>query len=407
MTHLKKEWVQLAGLFLGLRCIYSLVGAVAGVGIDPHQINNPIYQAVAATLHYDKFSQLFVNVWFRWDTGWFLKIAAFGYGAQDCSTAFMPLYPWLIRGVSYLTGGNYLLAALLISNLACLLTLILLYEVALREGLLAEAASRAVISFLFLPTAFFLYAAYSESLYFALLLAAWLLAKQRNWLVSGILAALATLCRVQGILLTIILLWMFLVNCANAAGNKPLEQVKRVVGQLTSSKGWQTISAALKRPAWLGVVLPAVSYLSYSLYLRFSGLGSIQGALEKCWGISTVSPWKGFGLFLQRLFTTPRVAIDYIDLALLAAMLVLLLVGLRRIDPALSIYSWLTLATFFMRGAQPHLLESFGRYLLALFPVFLILGNLHSRTLRLGLWMASLGLQIVLLYVFLNFGWVA
>ena len=171
----KKEWTTIIILFLTFRLIYSALGVLVVSTLDSQLVvNNPIYTSAASLLRQDRFSQLFINVWMRWDTGWFLKIAAFGYDKQDYSTAFMPLYPCLIRGVSYLLGGNYLLAALLISNLACILTLILLYEVALQEGLLAETASRAVLSFLFFPTTFFLFAAYTESLYLALILAAWL-----------------------------------------------------------------------------------------------------------------------------------------------------------------------------------------------------------------------------------------
>jgi hypothetical protein len=40
-----------------------------------------------------------VDVWGRWDSGWFVSIAQHGYLDPGHSTAFFPLYPLLIRGV--------------------------------------------------------------------------------------------------------------------------------------------------------------------------------------------------------------------------------------------------------------------------------------------------------------------
>jgi len=60
-----------------------------------------------------------------------------------------------------------------------------------------------------------------------------------------------------------------------------------------------------------------------------------------------------------------------------------------------------------MRGTPPHLLDSFNRYLLSLFPAFLVLGGVRSQVLRLGLWVVSFGLQIFLLLGFLDWRWVA
>jgi 5-carboxymethyl-2-hydroxymuconate isomerase len=60
-----------------------------------------------------------------------------------------------------------------------------------------------------------------------------------------------------------------------------------------------------------------------------------------------------------------------------------------------------------MRGTPPHLLDSFNRYLLALFPVFLVLAKIRSRALRLGIWVVSFGMQIFLLLGFLDWRWIA
>jgi hypothetical protein len=111
--------------------------------------------------------------------------------------------------------------------------------------------------------------------------------------------------------------------------------------------------------------------------------------------------------FLIRLFTTSRVFVDYVDLTALIFILILLAYGLRRLDPILSIYAWLNLALFFMRGTPPHLLDSFSRYMLAIFPAFLIAAKIPSRAARVTLWLVSFLLQIFLLMGFLDWRWVA
>ena len=182
----------------------------------------------------------------------------------------------------------------------------------------------------------------------------------------------------------------------------------RLVWELVTSRaGWQRIGQALRRPAWIGILLPAIAFLGWTLALRLGGLGSIPETLERHWGIRTVMPWTGVWLFLQRLFTTPRVFVDFIDLLTLVLVISLLVIGLRRLDPALSLFAWLTLALFFMRGTPPHLLDSFSRYMLSVFPAFLALGRIRNRLVRIPLWALSFSLQIFLVMGFLDWRWVA
>jgi hypothetical protein len=405
----KREWTTILVLFLFFRILYSLLGVLEASGPDPEPLSGgPVYEAAATLLKQDPVSHTLVNVWFRWDTVWYLKIAAFGYSSQDGTLAFMPLYPWLVRGLGALTG-NYLLAALIISNLACLLALFLFYEVALGEGRDKETAFLATFFLILFPSSFFLFTAYTDSLFLALALAAWLFARRGNWLAAGMLATLATLCRLQGALLSVVFLWFFFTGCefnANCA-NRRIARIKTNFVTLCVKK--------LKKPDWLAVFLPALTFAAYTLWLRLAGWGSISASLETHWGIRTVAPWSGFGLFLQRLVGGQRVFIDYVDLSLFVVMLALLVVGLFRLDPALSLYTLLTLLLFFMRGTPPHLLDSFSRYFLTLFPAFIMMANLaaiisaglRSRILRMVIWSVSIGLQIFLLIGFLDWRWIA
>jgi hypothetical protein len=402
MMRWKREWILPLVLFLILRLVASALGYVTASGPDPEPLaTGPVYSAADSLLHDDRFSHLFVNVWERWDTGWYLKIAAFGYDPADGTASFSPLYPWLMRGLAALTG-NYLLSGLLISNLVALAVFILFYEVARREDL-DEGQGRAAILFLAVfPSAFFFFAAYTDSLFLAFVLGAWLAARRGRWLLAGLLGGLATLTRLQGALLTAVLAWAWLATAADTP-----QGARQVFGLLSSREGWRRLFAALRNPSWAATLLPALAFLGHTLWLRLAGLGSVPATLEAHWGIRTVAPWTGVWLFLQRLVTTPRVFVDYIDLAALLVILALLVLGLRRLDPALSLYGWLSVALFFMRGTPPHLLDSFSRYLLAVFPAFLMLGRVRSRPLQVSLWAVSFVLYIFLLMGFLDWRWVA
>ncbi|HZM68734.1 MAG TPA: hypothetical protein VFB95_00035, partial [Candidatus Cryosericum sp.] len=82
-----------------------------------------------------------LEIWARWDAEWYLLIAERGYGADDAfvglpvayqrgdDTGFFPLYPGLIRSLSA-TGLTPLAAGVLVSNLALLLALWLLRDLA-------------------------------------------------------------------------------------------------------------------------------------------------------------------------------------------------------------------------------------------------------------------------------------
>ena len=122
---LSQGWILCLAVFLTLRLITSSLGYITASGPTPEPLSSgSVYVAADSLLHADRLSHLLVNVWQRWDTAWYLKIAAFGYDPADGTASFSPLYPWLIRGLGALTG-NFLLSALLISNLAALAVFIL------------------------------------------------------------------------------------------------------------------------------------------------------------------------------------------------------------------------------------------------------------------------------------------
>ena len=142
-----------------------------------------------------------VDVWARWDSVWFLRIAEGGYGAvEQAAAAFYPLYPLLVGILGRILLGHYVLAGVAISLAATLGSFTLLYRLA-EDKLGADGARRAVLYLAIFPFAVFLGAVYSESLFLFLALAAFLLAERGSFLGAGAAAGLACLTRPFGIAL--------------------------------------------------------------------------------------------------------------------------------------------------------------------------------------------------------------
>jgi hypothetical protein len=139
-----------------------------------------------------------IDVWARWDSDFFLRIAEDGY--DRASAAFFPLYPAIVGLLGRVLLGHYVLAGLVVSLAAALAAFVLLYRLA-EPRLGADGARRAVLYLALFPTALFLQAVYSESLFLALALGAFLLAERGRFLGAGAVAGLALLTRPAGVAL--------------------------------------------------------------------------------------------------------------------------------------------------------------------------------------------------------------
>jgi hypothetical protein len=141
---------------------------------------------------------LLTDVWTRWDSVWFLRIAEDGYGSiERTAAAFYPGYPALVAIVGRVLGGHFVTAGILVSLAAALGAFVLLYRLA-ESHLGAEGARRAVLYLALFPMAFFLQAVYSEALFLFLTVAAFVAAERGRWLGAGGLTGLALLTRPAG-----------------------------------------------------------------------------------------------------------------------------------------------------------------------------------------------------------------
>jgi len=134
--------------------------------------------------------------WLRHDALWFARIAMQGYAVPDGRGSKSPLYPLLVQWGGGGLGGEYSVAAVIVADIGCALSLILLYELAQRE---LQVGRRALLALMLYPFAFFLWVPYSESLLLALTLGTFLSARAGRWWLVGVCGALAVLTKVTAL----------------------------------------------------------------------------------------------------------------------------------------------------------------------------------------------------------------
>ncbi len=156
------------------------------------------------------FSQNFLGdrLWYlaNFDGEHYLWIAQFGY--RQYENAFFPLYPFLIRIVSFITD-DVLLTALSISFISSFVFLNLLYRL-LRLDFSQEVSRKALILLISFPSAFYLTTVYNESLFLVFAAGAFLSARKNNYWLAAVCVVLATLTRLVGVFLVpaIFILWL-------------------------------------------------------------------------------------------------------------------------------------------------------------------------------------------------------
>jgi 4-amino-4-deoxy-L-arabinose transferase-like glycosyltransferase len=140
----------------------------------------------------------FTDVWARWDSYWFIRIAHHGYEVASGAPAFYPLYPSLVAVAGRLTGGHYALGGLIVSLLATAGSFVLLYRLAAYLTT-DEIGRRSVLFLAVFPMSLFLQAVYSESIFLLVAIAAFLAAERRHFVWAGALCGLALLARPTGV----------------------------------------------------------------------------------------------------------------------------------------------------------------------------------------------------------------
>ncbi|MDO8497318.1 MAG: mannosyltransferase family protein [bacterium] len=154
----------------------------------------------------------FLYPWANFDGVHYLIIAAEGYTQN---LRFFPLYPMLIKLFSFgdlsLFSGQTFFAGLIIAHLCFIAAFYLLYKL-ISLDYSKKIAIQSLLFLLFFPTSFFFVSIYSESLFLFLILISFYAMRKKRWFLAGACGALASLTRFSGIVMMPVILVEYFIQ---------------------------------------------------------------------------------------------------------------------------------------------------------------------------------------------------
>ena len=338
-----------------------------------------------------------LDPWHRWDAPHYTDIAVFGYMANDPGTlnapgyeqvypgeldlyiVFLPLYPWLIAVVNGVVRDP-IVSAFVVATVASLFVAPILYRL-VKEDLGHRIGLWSAGLLLVFPTAYFLHIGYTESLFLALAFGSLWLARTKRWWLAGLLAALAALTRVNGLIL------------APALAIEAFLQ-------------WRVDPERRLRVEWLaltGVAIGFAVYLGVNQVVYGDALAFSEIQREH-WHKELAGPWEGVAGVLS-WFDNPDPDPDSVfmngamELLFVAVGLLATVATALRLRPTWAVWmagNWLlTVSTGFVLSVP--------RYSLALFGIVVWAAIMGERW-RVMRWLLAAGSAMAMAYFTWRFG---
>ncbi len=334
-------------LFITTRILLTLIGMASRILLKglPH-------------LQYNGSPHLFLSIWGVWDTKWYMDIAKNGYAIPDSipptythqeNRAFFPLYPVMMKIIGAIFGDRYYLAGLIISNISLIVASFLLYY--LVRSYYGSKIGLSSVKFLYLfPTSFIFSGVFTEAIYLALTLCCFVFSQKRNYLLVGISGFFLALTRTLGVLIFIPLLYELL-----EAHNFKINKIKFKVLYLILIP--------------LGLAL--FSIYNYHLtgdYFAFKNIQSVPG-----WDRSLTNPIVVLINGIQQGFINDLNIRKIVEGSITIISLFFLLFYCQKIR-----FSFFVFGLYSIIIPLSTSLDSMPRYILPIFPLYLILAKLSK-----------------------------
>ena len=347
------------------------VGAIALFGV--RDANATSYDGGGLTRPFGAIGDALVGPAARWDSVWFLDIAATGYDEQRA--AFFPLYPLLMKA-----AGDPLLGGLAIS-LGCLLAALVVLHRLVSLDHDRDVAALTVLLVAAFPGSLWLSAVYSEALFLLLSVGAVYAARTDRWMLAALAGMLAAATRSIGVLVLV-----------------PLAVI-----------WWQ----AGRPRAALPVVAVPLGLAAFCAVLAASGLDALGPfRAQDAWDRSFAGPFGAIPHAAEAAYDgvatllsgDPRPTepfdpsiLNPVLLAVLALTLVAVVVAIRRLPAAYWLYVVAALALPLSWPVDGHPLMSLPRFVAVLWPLHLavalwLVTRPRARGVVLGVSLAGLAL---------------
>ena len=358
----RKDRLQIVAVVLAIKVVLFLFAGQAYQALEDKKL----------AAFYD-----WLRIWNRWDSLNYQRLAEFGYSMNTelkPSMVFYPLYPWLIRSLTFLTN-DYLVSALIISTVASAAAAVIFYNLVSLDYS-RQTALRSVWFFLIFPTSYFLHIGYTESIFMTLALGCIYAARTNQWMLAGIIGALACLTRANGLILVVVLL-------------------VEIAHQYWTTRRFQF--------SWLWI---AVVPLGFAVYLAIiaNAAGDPFAFVQirkEFFYISSAPPWSGVLAAIGQMERSPAQAemLGIQEFIFIVLGFVCAVVSWIKLRPIYSVWitcSWLLVVSVTFIASVP-------RYTLTMFPVFILFAMLAKNRF----WLAAITIwSIIYLGLFSSlFAW--
>lgn len=367
------------------RLLLTLV-ALIGILLVPYKDSFPHQALILAP-----YGPPILHAWANFDGVHYLTIAEGGYYAQY-TQAFFPFYPALMALIDELVG-NMLVSGLIISHLAFILALFYLSKL-IQLDFDPLVARRTILLYLAFPTSFFFASLYTESLFLLLVVTTFYFIRVGDKQSAIILAATTSATRVIGAMLLPSLVTEHLENI----------RVKR------SKYMFKKFSTWLGMLPLLASVTGLLAYMAY-LYRQFSDpiyFLSVQPAFGADRSDKLILLYQVVYRYIKMFFTVDPFTLVFYNISLefvssMVALTLLYVAYRRKMRLSYLVYSLGAYVLPTLTGT----FSSMPRYVLVLFPIFIVMGHIKNLWLFRGLALFFGTLLILNTIMFVRGYWVA
>ncbi len=327
------------------------------------------------------------TIWNHWDALHYQKIAEHGYGKayEEDDNRFMiffpPMFPFATSVTEYLTGFSYSTSSFIVSNVFSVFVSFILFSLVKFEFKSREKAYFATLLLNIFPTAYFLFAPYSESIFlFFTLLFFYFLRVRESLLLASLSLAGSMLSRSVGFVLIPVFLFYILTN-------KKFRFYQILYFLIPAiAFCFQNIIGYLYHDDFMFLYTYRPDYT-----IKF-GSFPFQESFD-----TFISLWRNPYLLIDKDFSMIR---TWSSIFLIGGCIISVY-GLKKIP---EVYSLFSLIYLLFLSSCTHLI-AMPRYVLCCFPLFLILSLVNKRLLFAMIILSSFSLMLYFSSMYVNGLW--
>ena len=329
----------------------------------------------------------------------YIKIALEGY--ERNATAFLPVFPLLMRFGTLLSGFSPIIVGMSISITALFITLMLLPRYLKLLDFDSQQIYWTLLFFLFFPTSFFLQGVYTEGVFIVLLVATLYASKKKNYVLTALFGYFMGLTRITGFFLASLLF---------------LEIIEQVKFTRDIPRYIQSIIKSLSVPKVLATIAPLLGFGTFMAYLWLTTgdplrLAHSQVDFNQNRSTSFVFPLQVVWRYLKIFYTADwnfQYFIATVEFVLTSMVVLILSYDAWQIykkrythlftRAGLTIFAWMSILLPISTGT----LLSMPRFILPLLTVFIVLAELPKKWVKASILIFLLILHTVLLMAFIQ-----